>query len=456
MHLTANARIENWQRILIFALSGIAIIIAARSIVSGWYIPFLFLLFSIGILFLFFKYREAFILLILIINEGFFSLVPRDPLGKYQYQGLLYVVLILTFFWYFLREKKEVKAHFKTIILVFLILVGLGVANSFFQGQPLILGLKAARGYYLILFYFAFIEKKIDTSKLYMFIIIAGLGLAVLNNVQYISYGKLNLFHFSGEMLRVGRLRFLVGDFFTIFSPLIALSEYLKKKKKIFLFAYIYMISTVIIQGMTRAVIFGIFFTTLLMLFLVKRMNVFKALFLGIPVLTLMIWIIPFVQSTFLGELFILTKSEVSTGGGNIGIRLNTYDYYLKEIKKSPILGRGIWNEAYDIYMGDNPEDVRYKGLHLSDIGITSLVFHMGLLGAAWLIWLLAKIYRYVFSGRFRIKSNIDPGLIGYFIFGLLTLPTLNAFTSNNTIIYLALVLSLLSQAKDSSPNAKA
>jgi len=329
--------------------------------------------------------------------------------------------------------------------------VFIGALNSSFQGQPIILGLKGGKGYFLILFYFAFIEKRINTSKLYLFIILAGLSLAVLNNMQYVFYGKLNIFHVSIAWERAGQARFLIGDFFTIFSPLVALSEYLKKKKRIFLFVYAYLVITVSIQGMTRTVIFGILATTLSMVLLFRRPNVFKALLVSISILLVSLLALPLIQSTFLGDLYNMTKDEISAGQQNV--RFGAYDYYYNEIKKSPIIGRGVWNDAFDIYMGDNPENVKYRGWHLADIGITSLVFHFGLLGLAWLIWLLIKVYRFSFSTGFKIKSNIDPCLIGYFIFSLLTIITLNSFVHHRTIIYLTLVLSLLSQAEQTMQN---
>jgi hypothetical protein len=455
MHLRAKSLTEDWQKILILMSAGGASYFAARFIASGRLLPFVFLLFSAGVLFLFFKYREAFILSVLIINEEFFYLVSPDPSGSRQYQGLLYIILFLTVFWYFLKERKEVKAHFNTLVLVLLILVGLGVFNSYFQGQPLMMGLKAAKGYYLILFYFVFIDRKINTSKLYLFIILTGLGLTLLNNIQYILYGRLSLFHVPIGAERVGQLRFLVGDFFTIFSPLIALSEYFRTKKKWFLLAFAYMATTVIIQGLTRGVIFGLILTTLLMFFLFGQLNLLKAVLYGMPIAVLMIWLAPLVQSSSLREFYFLTKYEISTRSGDFGIRFDTYNYYFNEIKKSPVIGRGIWSDGFDIYMGENPQDVKYKGFHLADVGITALVFHTGLLGAAWLLWLFARIYRYSFSARLKIKSNIDPCLIGYFIFGLATIFTLNSFVHHRTIIYLALVLSLFSQGRTSAKDSQ-
>lgn len=427
-------------------------ILISRLLVQGSYVYFLIPVFVCGVLFIFLKQFEFFILLVLIINEEFFYLVPRQALGNRQLQGLLYVILFTLGIAYFFRDKRSREIDFSGMVIALLFISCLGVLNSFFHGQPLVLGVKAAKGYALVLFYFIFMSKDIKTEKLLRFVVMAGVALTFLNNLQFVLHGRLNLFHVAGEMERAGQLRFLIGDYFMIFSPLMAFSEYLKSKKKLYLLAFVYITATVIIQGQTRAVMWGFFVTVLILLYVSRQVDLKKAVLIGIPGLILLIWIAPLIQSTFLGELYLITKNEIAGRGGNVGVRFDTYDYYLREIKKSPIIGRGIWNEAFDIYMGNNPEDVKYRGIHLSDIGLTSLLFHAGLIGAIWLTILLIKVYKSSFSSRGRIRHPGFLGPIAYFVFGLATMVTLNTFVHHRTIIYLALVLAVLSQVEPSLP----
>lgn len=429
------------QALPLFSL--ITAILIARIIASGSYNYLLLIFISSALLFLYLKQFELFILLMLFINENGFYLFPREPLGAANYQDLLYLVLLITGVFYFFRKEKQNEVNFNIMIISLLLIVTVSVLNSYFHGQPMILGFRAARGYYLILFYFVFMGKKINLQKLFRLIVITGVLLTLINNIQYIFFGDLNIFYFSGELERSGRLRFLIGDFFTIFSPIIALGEYLANKKKMYLVAFIYMVGTVIIQGQTRAVILGFIATILLLLYFSKKINFIKTVLIGIPIFVLSIWLLPAIKSTFFGELYELTKYEIMEKKGNVWIRLDTYDYYFKEIMKSPIIGKGIW---HDRYRESNPEYMKHKELYLGDIGATGLFFHLGLLGAIWLIMLLAKIYRLAFFGGGRLKENIHYGLIGYFIFSIATIPTLNCLTSSRNILYLALALALISQ----------
>lgn len=454
MPVIREISIEGWKKTAFILGLVIVAIMLSRYIASGAYPYLFFLLFSSVILFLFHKQLELFILLVLIINHEFFYLVPKPDLGAkdYQYQGLMYIVLFITGIWYFFRDKEENEVNFNNMIIFLMVIVVVGVFNSYFQGQPIILGLGAARSYFLILFYFVFMAKDINRQRLFRLIVIAGVLLMMLNNIQYIFFGKLNIFYFSEEWERIGQLRFLMGDFFTIFSPIIALGEYLTTKKKLYLIAFIYIAGAVIIQGQTRAVIWGFISTTLLMFYLAKYINFKKTVLIGIPLFAFSIWLVPVIKSTFLGELYYLTKYEVIERRGNVGVRLETYDYYFREIMQSPIIGRGIWSDAF---RENNPEDMKYKGLHLGDIGITSLLFHLGMLGGIWLIVLFAKVYKLAFLRLGRLKQNIHYGLIGYFIFSIVTFPTLNSLTNPRTIIYLALGLALLSQLNYSNEKSQ-
>lgn len=441
--------IENLRKTALFLGLIIAAFLLGRYIASGFYLYLLFLLFSGAILLLYHKQLEIFILLMIIINEEFFFLIPRLGTADkdYQYQGFMYIILLITGAWYFFREDKGNEVSFNKMIISLLLIVLAGVINSYFQGQPIIFGLSAARGYFLILFYFIFMAKNIERQKLFKLIIITGVLLSLINNIQYIFFGKLNIFYFFRETERAGQLRFILGGFFITFSSFLALGEYLIAKKKIYLVAFIYMVATVIIQGQTRATIGGIIVATSLLLVLSKKINFSKAVLIGIPLFALSIWILPVIQSTFFSNLYKLTKYEITQQEGGVRIRLDTYDYYLRELMSSPIIGRGIWNVAF---RENNPEDMKYKSIYISDIGISSLLFRFGLIGAIWLIMLFSKVYKLAFLNIKRLRENVHYGLIGYFIFIISIMPTINRLTHHRSIIYLALVLALFSQLNNS------
>jgi hypothetical protein len=100
----------------------------------------------------------------------------------------------------------------------------------------------------------------------------------------------------------------------------------------------------------------------------------------------------------------------------------------------------------FDFYMGDNPEDMKTKNLHLSDVGMMSLAFHLGLLGVFWLIGLLAKATKMIAASLKGPEPGLLYGSAGYFLFSVAAMLTLNYLTRSGSIIYLALVLALISQ----------
>jgi hypothetical protein len=430
--------------VFIFGFTLLAIILG-RYIASGAYFYFLILLITATVLILFHKLLEVFIILVLLINHEFFYLTPQlgTAYKDYQYQGLLYFILLITGGWYFIKRKENHEENFNKIVIALLLVVLIGIFNSYFQGQPIISGLSAARGYFLILFYFVFMSKNIDSRKLFNFLITVGFFLSVINNIQYIFFEEIDIFSVSRGIERAGQLRFMQGGFFVIFSSLIAFGEYIRTQKKAYLVVSVYMVSTVVIQGQTRVIYGGLIITMMFILILAKKINFARAVLIGGPVFSLIILLSPIIKSTFLGNLYGMTKYEITEQEGGVRIRLEAYDYYFREIKESPIIGKGIWDPGFSGY---NPEKTKDQYIHLGDIGITSLLFRFGVIGVIWLIFLFVRVYKLSFFSLGRLKEKVHFGLIGYFIFCISIMVTINRITHHRSIIYLALVLALLSQ----------
>jgi len=430
--------------------SSIFVMVVLLALLVGWQLPFtsgitVAVALSLAFLMLlYWKQFELFIVIVLVANQEFFYLLPRDPIGEGSYQDFLYYVIPLTGVWYFLRNRESGSFNFNFFIWSFFIITLGGVLNSYAQGQPLILGLKAAKGYYLIAFYFVFMSRKIDLDKLMKYIVITGLALSVLNNYQYFMFGNTQIFYYDTELMREGRLRFLIGDFFTIFSPLIAFGEFLRTNKKRYLAAALYMGATVILQGLTRSVITGLVATIIIILLLTQKIDLKKFIIIGLLVIAGYLFVLPILERSVIGDLYNLTAYEIVEREGNVGLRMKTYEYYIEEYMISPLFGRGIWNDSF---RHNNPEDMKMMGFHLSDIGSMSILFHFGLVGVAWCVALVVVVFRRVFTSTLKISNSVHPGLVSYFIFSLFTVTVLNGFLQRRTIIYLALTLALLSQA---------
>lgn len=447
-----NIRIgKNSRKFVLILFIGFSIVVMAWMIAFGRY-QYLLLLLSVWvILFLFFKQYEVFILLLLILNHEVFFLFPQMELiaGRQYFQDFLYGIILITGVWYFFRKRDENEISFNKYVIAFLFIIGIALVYTLLHGQPLRYGLGAARYYFFILFYFVFMSRKINVERLFKLIIIAGVILFLLNNIQYIFFGKITIFHVTREGERAGVLRFLAGGYFSTFALLITFGEYLKRRKKIYLGVAVYIFAITTLQGQTRMVIFGLVVTIFIMMYLARFIDFAKLLLFGVPALVLVVWLLPVIQSSIIGKLFELTKYEYSGRTGNIGVRFDTYEYYLSEFVKSPLIGRGVWDDGF---RENNPEDLKDKGIHLSDIGIMSVLFHFGMMGLLWLIFIFAKIYKNIFPGKDRLYDNVQYGLIGYFIYNIITMVTLNGITTRRCIIYLALVMAIVSQLKTSEP----
>lgn len=443
-----------WHKIAFILGVVLVLIVSARAIVAGNFGYLSFILFLALALFLYLKQIEFFILLLLIMNQELFYLFPLgiSLIGRYYYQDFLYVAFVLIGGWYILSKGKIHDLTNSNIILSFLGLVLIGIICAWMQGQPLRFGLSVTKSYFLILYYYLFMGREININKLFKLIIFTGAVLLFLNNIQYLFFENLNIFHFDRFGERVGTLRFLVGGFFIIFATILAFAEFLRCRKRIYLIMFIYMLGVITLQGQTRIVIWGFMITILLLLYISKRIKFNKIVSFGLPLLVLFFWLLPLFQSTLFARLYGLTRYEFEQRGGHVGIRLDTYEYYIKEVMKSPIIGRGVWSDGYN---KNNPENMKERGLHLSDIGVMSIIFHFGLLGVFWLILGLKNIFKTQLAKIKRYTDSQYYSLVGYFIFVIAVMPTLNVLVSRRSIIYFALVLAIISQLESFDHKSK-
>jgi hypothetical protein len=431
------------SKTILFVMLVLSSLFIARMVTKGNELIIFGAFFLVVVVLLYRHHFEIFILLVLMINQEFFFLAPRSVLGTANYQDLLFAILPLSLLAVFFRRRR-VPLKFTKLLLAFYVLIAIAVLNSTFQGQPLVLGLKAAKGYYLLLFYFVFVSQRINLQRLTQLIVLTGVLLTFLNNLQYLSWGSLSIFEYGREFVleRGGQMRFLMGDFFTIFAPIVALGAYLHKKHKTYLFAFIYMVATVFIQGQTRAVMFGLTITTTALFYFAQKIRL-KAL-VGISVIFVsLILAAPLFEKTIAKNIYEETVNELISGGGNVGIRYKAYDYYWNELSTQLMIGRGIWNDAYT---DSNPQNMKHQGLYISDIGIMGFLFHTGLIGFFWLVAMLFLAYNEHFKSFGNMRPKINYGVLGYFIFSVLTLVTLDGLTSRSNIVYLALSLTIIDQ----------
>ena len=164
-------------------------------------------------LYLYYRNFEGFLVLALLLCCNFANLVPT--IAKFHTYDLLFPLLLFSLFdTVFSKRGSKYTNHIKPIdnfmffskmFIVFLTLVFIGIFAAYVhEGQSLLTGLRGARRCFFILFYFVIKHKKLDLDKLKKYIINLSIFLCLLNLIQFLSYGKLHIFHIDTERIRAG------------------------------------------------------------------------------------------------------------------------------------------------------------------------------------------------------------------------------------------------------------
>ena len=408
---------------------------------------------------------ELFLCLLIIINFEFFSLLPR-----FSEHGIYREILLPIVLFYFLEDRFLVQlfpeyereqfsfGKYGSWIIIYMAIVALGIGVASFRGQPILLGIKAAKYYPLFLVYFIIVNHKIDINKFTRYFVILCCVLAALIGIQWVFFNKLELFYFyeDANLLRTGAdtgLRIIVGAQFISISAVIAFAKYLKSRSKTYLCVFIGLFSTVIIIIQTRAAIIAILITTFF-LFLNDRKFLIKRLAIGLYAIVFLSSLVVYCEAYHPGLLARsrmvritmenLQDLEDKTKGGSVYLRKKCYEYYFGEARKSILIGHGICNFTWE----GNPEAWRQKvlGFYLSDIGIMHLLYDSGLAG---LLWFLAGLIRFIPDA---VQANQYQEVGAYFVLGAIMMPTIDLFISLNNIFLFGIFLALMAKVVVVSP----
>ena len=271
------------------------------------------------------------------------------------------------------------------------------------------------------------------------------LAVAFLASIQYFGHGKINIFPGVPKDMLAGKteyFRFGVGGFVISAAAVVAFARYRQSSHIMFLLAAAALFGQVIVVAQTRGFIVAIILTTFVVYMLSHEFTALRlAAYMFFAGFCLCGWL--FFQNVDFSHLSLVkrTTADFSKRGGSFvnsyQARLNAYDYYWKEIKKQPITGRGIWSFNWK---GNNERNLqRYKGIHLSDIGITHFIVEAGLIGFIWLLYGLLRLWKDIF--RFRGQLAITA----YFIIATFTMPTLDMMFRNDNLFVFAVFLGLSS-----------
>lgn len=402
---------------------------------------------------------EFFLCLLIIINFEFFSIIPRfSEFGIYREILLPVVCLYLLEYYFLVRIFPQYDGRFFNAgkyggwVLVFFSILFLGVITATLNGQPLIYGIKATKYYPLFLFYFIIVNQNIDIDKFTTLFVILGCILGLMITTNWLFFDELRLFHFyeDANITRVGgqrNLRITVGSHVIAISTLMAYVKYIDTRYRLHLFIFSGLVLVLIFIIQTRTLLFALIIslvfihiihkreflrrTARYLYFLLLFMSIFAYQFTHNPSSLLKI---PILKATFHD----LKKNEFNrTRRDNLQIRKEGYKYYLNKIKKSIVTGHGFQNANW---IENNERYVQKAyGFYLSDIGWMHFFYKCGLIGIIWLaIGLLLLL-----KDTFQSPNCKEVGI--YFLIGIIMLPTIDLFMSQDHIFIFGIFLGLMS-----------
>ena len=367
--------------------------------------------------------------IIFILNESCFYLVDLESInlsGAFNYDD---IPLILSIVWslYVLIKYRGVKVKkyiFRyEMLFIFVLVILSSIRGQQLYGQSMLLGIRPQR-FFLVFFllYFPLIKflyaderNRISVEKIIYRI---GIVALVMYTTQYFLISKI-MFLYVPESSRYGgtRLHFdstlLSLLFFFVLEKLFQRKEVTKNT---IIMSLLIFYNIFIIRG--RLAILALLFSSIVMILLWK-----KNLLIKIPIIIFGILALGFLLMTPLLSQYasILDKNTRSVDENNI-IRELGKENYLRQLKNSPITGRGYINQL-------NEKAYEAAGIgnkyYLNDNGITAFVFMYGILGGAWVISLFIKMY--IYGVRIYNKQN-KYIYIAYIIYLTVLLPNILQF----------------------------
>lgn len=252
--------------------------------------------------------------------------------------------------------------------------------------------------------------------------------------VQYLVYQHFVFLNISLTDLRLGGLRVRFGAEIIAIAVIVTLSDLLNDKKittKDIFLILIYLYELLFVSK-TRMILIGTVVAALteVVLSLSNKKKVQRSL-----IVVLLAFLGMNLFSNQISALTDLTTDEVSSGGGNYGVRLKEIAFYTDQVKY-PLIGRGYISpntpggQYYDTMYGTSSD---YYSL--TDIGIFGLYTIYGILGIAWYILL---IYYLLKNSKYCRDKAI---YIGYAMCAISTCSTLLLLYYNPESLILLLLL---------------
>ncbi|MCX8128598.1 MAG: O-antigen ligase family protein [Clostridia bacterium] len=380
-----------------------------------------------------------------VLYMGLIYLVPNLFPDKIKFIILAVVAVILFFTFVFIRDLFCEKYFFGGNILFFILLYIQEIVMSVVTyRQSFIDTVTEGKYYLLMLSYFimaCYLKKDGNYHKLYGMIVVFSAVLSVFYIVYYLflSYFDLQILPLGYDE-RFGGYRVTAFAYIINSGTLLALGVYLNPGFKLryraaCLFVFAAGLFELIVVQKTRAALVMELVCILCMIVFAFRKRIGNLIITGIVAAVI-------VAALVNTPLFKSYMDSVSNEDTSVSVRLEEVDFYLSQVKESPLYGMGFIKnmedrETYALLRGQD------KMFYREDVGIVGFVNTFGVLGLLWYLWLVIKLSAgLILSFRLQ-KGNSLTGLIGVAVLIILSSATL-IITDSSRIAIFPVILALI------------
>lgn len=361
------------------------------------------------------KDYTAVLLIFLFLMENCFYLINTSKInisGKFAYSDiwlvLLTVVLGYAFFKY--RKTKTTYQYAYIILALCLLTFTSAIQQNRITGQPLMLGFRPQRVYFMLLLSYFPIRKLIERKKLGVERLISGiykLGIvsALLYILQVLIYPNAR-FIYATISNSNGGTRIYIDSTVIHVAGMIALYQYCKKYRVRYLLSYIDCISYVAFVSRGRLELLAFLASSLIGVIITKKITKkrFAIVLAGI------VGGFIFLNTSYADMLFnaIKVAQTATTAQGNtMAIRYEGRALYMSQMRlswQSMLFGCGYPNQLYSAAAARAGLN---RNIGLNDNGIFGFAYIYGLIGIVAIVVLFIKLGRNAWTYYKESNNNI-------------------------------------------------
>ncbi|NCE77812.1 hypothetical protein [Turicibacter sp. TS3] len=382
------------------------------------------------------------IIFILLLDFKFFYIIPRSFLDSINnnHQKIVIVLVILIslvlFCKYIMRSQNLI---FKNYILIFILLYILEFLFSIIRYKQGLINVLIADNYYLILLaYFIFvyyftIEGKIFSFKKWIINISLILELLFIMQSIIINY-NIKLLNIDYAQMRFNELRiYEASGIYIVMGILFSLESIINGDKKIKnIICCLLGLINVIFVAKTRMIMLILFISMLFMIFYKFKKNAVKI----IIILTILIISSTFLLKTEIAQIYLESVQNIDS---QFGIRNETIEMYMGQIKKHPLIGMGFIRD-----MENSPATILLRGprgvFTRTDVGIVGFTNCFGLLGLIWYGILIFKLGKQIIICCKTKMINHNLSLLGIYIFIVLGSGTIIVMDASRILLFVIFI----------------